>query len=279
MLLERDAELAVLDALLDAAAEGRGGVAIVEGEAGIGKTSLLSAAAGAATRRGATVLRARGGELETDLAYGVARQLVEPLVRRRPELLTGAAALGAPALGLGVEHPAEGAFATQHGLYWLLDAVAADGPVLLCVDDAHWADPPSLRWLVYLTRRLDGLGVTVLVGWRPGEPGADEAALEALRAEPATCTVTPSCLSSAASARLVRSALDGDASLEIVEACHAVSGGKPVPAGPADPERRRRVGRRVRTRRGPPRRAAQAGPAPRGGDVVRGSAVRARFRR
>ena len=56
-----------------------------------------------------------------------------------------------------------------HGLYWLAANFASRRPTLLVVDDLHWADEPSLRWLVYLARRLEGLPVLLLIGTRPPE--------------------------------------------------------------------------------------------------------------
>ena len=61
-----------------------------------------------------------------------------------------------------------------HGLYWLVNNLAADEPVALIVDDLHWADPETLRFLVYLAPRLDGLAVALLATTRPGEGDADE---------------------------------------------------------------------------------------------------------
>ncbi len=58
-----------------------------------------------------------------------------------------------------------------HGLYWLTANLADSEPLLLVVDDAHWADIPSLRFMHYLARRLDGLRVVLLVAARPAERG------------------------------------------------------------------------------------------------------------
>ncbi|MDQ3978771.1 MAG: hypothetical protein M3314_04365, partial [Actinomycetota bacterium] len=79
-LLEREDELAALEAVLM-----EGGVLIVEGGAGIGKTSLLAAAAERAAEFGHEVLRGRGSELEAGFAFGVVRQLFE----RRLALASG----------------------------------------------------------------------------------------------------------------------------------------------------------------------------------------------
>ncbi len=51
-----------------------------------------------------------------------------------------------------------------HGLYWLTANLAARGPLVLAVDDAHWADAPSLRWLSHLAARIDGLPILLLLG-------------------------------------------------------------------------------------------------------------------
>src|SRR6516225_8843019 len=79
-LSEREAELARVDALLAAARAGRGGVLLITGPAGIGKTVLLGAARERAARAGMRVLAGRGGELEGGFSFGVARQLFEPLL-------------------------------------------------------------------------------------------------------------------------------------------------------------------------------------------------------
>ena len=98
-LLERDRELAAIEAVL-----GRGGVLVIEGGAGIGKTSLLDAACRQAAGLGCEVLRARGSELEAGFAFGVVRQLFERRLAsaeagERDELLAGPAGGGAPAAG------------------------------------------------------------------------------------------------------------------------------------------------------------------------------------
>src|SRR3954454_2632163 len=80
-LFERERELAALDAALSAAASGAGGLILIEGEPGIGKTALLEHAHAMARERGIEVHAARGGELERELTLGVARQLLEGAVR------------------------------------------------------------------------------------------------------------------------------------------------------------------------------------------------------
>ena len=178
LMLEREAEVAALESMLDAARAGEGRLVVVEGTAGIGKTRLLGAARELAYAAELEVLTARGGELEGEFAFGVVRQLFEaPLAAATPdlraELLAGAAELSsslfasAPA-GM-LREGAESSFAMMHGLYWVAANFALRNPTLLVVDDVHWADEPSLRWLLYLAHRLEGLPLVLLVGTRPPE--------------------------------------------------------------------------------------------------------------
>jgi AAA ATPase domain len=112
LLLERDRELERIGRCLQRAHQGHGGALVVEGPPGIGKTALLAAARDAAGEEGFRVLRARGAELEREFAFGVVRQLVEPVVarasqRERAWLLDGppgvaARLLSLPGLGDGV---------------------------------------------------------------------------------------------------------------------------------------------------------------------------------
>src|SRR5262249_4031012 len=100
-------------------------------------------------------------------------------------------------------------------------------PVVLVVDDAQWGDTPSLRWLAYLAKRLDGVGMGVVVGWRTGEPAAADDLLEVLRSEPTTATLSPSALSEAASAQVAIDVLGPGCEPEFCLACHQATGGNP----------------------------------------------------
>jgi predicted ATPase len=73
----------------------------------------------------------------------------------------------------------DASFAVLHGLYWLAVNLAVGRPLLIAVDDAHWADESSLRWLAYMTARVEGLAVGLLVTVRPGEPAYEAAASHA----------------------------------------------------------------------------------------------------
>jgi DNA-binding CsgD family transcriptional regulator len=237
-LLEREGELAQLGALLEAARDGAGRFALVEGGAGIGKTRLLAAARKQGREAGMDLLHARGGELECEFAFGIVRQLFEPGLAgsseaERDELLSGAAALAAPLFGgdyLANDRSMEAGsgFATLHGLFWLTANLAARRPLLLAVDDLHWADKPSLRWLAYLVRRLEGLPVLVVACLRPADAGGEDRLLAELVADPDVFVVRPPPLSEAAVTVLVRETLSPDAEAEFCAACYAATGGNPL---------------------------------------------------
>ncbi len=239
-LVERAAELDRLVAALEAAGAGRGGVVLVEAAAGMGKSRLLQALRDEADERGLSTLAARGGHVEREFAHGVVRQLLEMPVATRPAaereaLLQGAAALAAPVIGVPAP-PGAGAiepgdvdpgFATLHGLYWLVANLAADGPLVLVVDDAHWADEPSQRFLNYLANRLEGLPVLLVVGTRPAESVALVSLRAAVGADPDAVHLEPGALSEGAIAELTRVALDADPAAEFVSAVRDATGGNP----------------------------------------------------
>ncbi|HSK60847.1 MAG TPA: AAA family ATPase [Actinomycetospora sp.] len=225
-LLDREREVDRLHRLVDDAVACRGAFVLVEGEAGIGKTRLAAVAREHAHEAGLTVLGARGAELEGELAFGVARDLLGRAAAGRP--VQGAVALAAPVLD-PVRGPTGGTegglFATLHGLYWLVAEIADDAPVLLVVDDAHWCDPPSLRFLAYLAHRLDGLRVSLLVTTRPDVDAARAELVAALDAE-ATEVLRPGPLGHRAVGALV-TALLGEPDDAFTAACASTTGGNP----------------------------------------------------
>jgi DNA-binding CsgD family transcriptional regulator len=182
------------------------------------------------------VLQARGGELEREFPYGIVRQLFEPALAGadgadRVELLSGAAALAAPLFGgdylvSGDPSRAESAFATLHGLFWLTANLSERRPLMLAVDDLHWADRPSLRWLGYLVRRLEGLPVLVVACLSPPDP--EDRLLAEVVSDPSAVYVRPPPLTEAAVAVLVRDTLSPDADARFCAACYAATGGNPL---------------------------------------------------
>ncbi len=230
-LLERAREQAELDAVIVGATRSRGVTAVISGPAGIGKTALLSQVRARAAEQGLAVLVARGGELERDFGFGVVRQLLERVVSRAaPEqrrcLMSGAAALAERVFAPGREETTGPPDATLHGLYWLVANLADEAPVLLAIDDAHWADPPSLRFLLYLARRLEGLRAAIALAVRTGEEGSEQELLTMLQVEGASVTIRPRPLSADAVGSLVEAQL-GSADPELARACRRLTRGNP----------------------------------------------------
>ncbi len=231
-LLERDRELERLGVRLQAAGSGEGALVVLEGSPGLGKTSLLRAAAREAERRGFEVLRARGAELEREWPFGVVRQLLEPALRgrsaaERAQLLEGAAGLAThwllPELA-GSTTDVDASFGTLHGLYWLCANLATERPLLLAVDDAHWTDDASLRFLGVLARRLDTLPALVVLTQRPGPPDA----LAELAADPQSEVLGIRPLSDTGThALLAEFSPDRDVDRDFAVACERATGGNP----------------------------------------------------
>jgi DNA-binding CsgD family transcriptional regulator len=236
-LLEREAELAALEAMLGGAQSGDGRLVVVEGSAGIGKTRLLAEARALAAAAEFDVLTARGGELEGKFAYGIVRQLFEaPLAAATPhmraELLGGAAGLS---MSLFASAPAtasrdgnESSFAMLHGLYWLAANFALQKPTLLIVDDLHWADEPSLGWLAYLGRRLEGLPLLLLVGTRPPGQANAPTRLTEFVTDPQAVTIRPGGLGLESAAALARDLLAAEPDAAFAAALQKGSGGNPL---------------------------------------------------
>jgi DNA-binding CsgD family transcriptional regulator len=237
-LLERDAALARIDQRLRDAIAGDGSLLLLEGPAGIGKTRLVIAAGRRGRELGIQALSARGSELEQDFAYGLVRQLFEaPLLAASPshrdELLAGAA--GRAAALFGVARPHEGpadalldpSFAILHGLYWLCANLARRSALLLCVDDVHWADQASLRFLHYLARRLQELPIAVVAASRPAESHEGSPLPVALTSDPSAEVLVLTPLSEQAVAELVRLGLAEEVESVFAAACYKVTGGVP----------------------------------------------------
>jgi DNA-binding CsgD family transcriptional regulator len=232
VILDRGGELAALSAAGTAAGAGRGAFVLVEGPAGIGKTSLLRVACSGPDALGLRILTARGLALERGFGYGIARQLIEPVRAAAgpgewDALLDGAAGLAARVFDGAEAGLVEDDIphATTHGLYWLVANLAARGPLMLVVDDAHWADEPSLRWLAHLAARVDGLPVALLLAARDGPD--EPVLLDELRAYPACTPLRLGPLGQAATAALLRERLGQQADAGLCQACHASTGGNP----------------------------------------------------
>ena len=128
-----------------------------------------------AAERGAQVLRGRGDELVMESSFSAVREMLWGEVRRDGSILEeGAARLAAPVFEaeMAGDTDRDRAGAVLHGLYWLMAGLAAKGPAVLLLDDAHWLNPASARFVVYLGRRVESLPVPLVVALRVGEDPA-----------------------------------------------------------------------------------------------------------
>jgi DNA-binding CsgD family transcriptional regulator len=240
-LLERETELDELHAALEDARRGVGRLVIVEGPAGIGKTRLLESARETAGRADMQTLSARGTELERDFPFAVVRQLFEPVVHEasaaeRTQLFDDAARLAAPILGIEspkpaqetrAAYPADPSFPILNALFWVTSNLSEEKPLLLTIDDAHWSDQASLRFLMFLLPRLEDLPVALALSARVGEAGAESELLGRLGADPVARVLRPAPLTRASIAELVKAGLTTAADDAFCTACHQATGGNP----------------------------------------------------
>nr|WP_089211488.1 LuxR family transcriptional regulator [Streptosporangium subroseum] len=160
---------------------GGGTAMIVRGEAGIGKSALLSESAGVAAAHGLRILRATGVESETHMPFAGLHQLLLP-IRAEIDALPGPQrdALGA-AFGL-TDAAVPDLFLIALAVLNLLGETAARSPVLLLVEDAHWLDRSSADVLAFVARRLDAEPMVMLAAIRDGFSSSfDEAGLRELQ--------------------------------------------------------------------------------------------------
>jgi predicted ATPase len=181
VLVGRDGELAQLGALLERAASGQPAIVVVAGEAGVGKTRLVAELTHHATQAGVVVLS--GGCLDVGegvLAYAPMVEALRSLARtldpeQLAEVLGGARgelARLVPELGVGPAGEPASATLPPTRLFELLLGVlhrlAARGPVLLVVEDLHWADQSTSDLLGFVVRNLRG-GVALVLSYRSDE--------------------------------------------------------------------------------------------------------------
>ena len=177
VLLGREKELAGIDRALEGLWRGPGAL-VLAGEAGIGKTSLLAELARRAEERGQLVLRARAAEFERDLPFGIFVDALDAyLADARDHGGDQRAELGAifPSLAGWNERGAtlaEERYRSYGAVRRLLEQLAAPRPLVLMLDDAHWADAASVELIAYLLARPARAAVLLAVAIRPGQAPA-----------------------------------------------------------------------------------------------------------
>jgi DNA-binding CsgD family transcriptional regulator len=216
-----------------------GGLVLLSGPAGIGKSAVLEAVARRVRNAGDPVLSARANASERDLPFGVARQMFEPALLDAVSRDVEAAAAGHPALVLGepaddrarlavvaalAAHP--DAYAAWRPMFWLTEHLAGYGPLLVTIDDLQWVDAQTLRWLAYVARRATHLPLTVLATITPGEGRRGPGLLDELTALARHVTLGP--LGPSVVGELVEAELGGPVAGEFAAACHRNTGGVPL---------------------------------------------------
>ena len=233
-LLERDAELEALDNALAGAVEGRGSVVAIEGPPGIGKSSLVKACMELAAERGMYTISVRATELERSYPYGIVRQTADTVQldkseEERAALFTGAAKLALPILDPAGEEEGDSPelmYQRLHGLYWVIANLARERPLLICIDDAQWADEASIAAERFLSLRIADLPMVLAMAVRTSEVGPLAVPLAEILADPATVSIRPAPLSTEGATRRIE-ALLGSSDSAFAAACHHATGGNP----------------------------------------------------
>ena len=167
-LFGRENELQTIERLLDDARQRRGRSLLLHGDPGVGKTTLLGAAADATS--GMRILRCSGVQSEASLAFAALQQLITPVVDRLDRLPDLQARAVRSAIGLG--EAGGDRFLIGVGLLTLIADLAEDQPVLMLVDDAQWLDEPSADALLFVARRLEAESAAAILAAQDGV-GAD----------------------------------------------------------------------------------------------------------
>ena len=184
-------EFAHIRSLLDDVTGG-GGVLVLSGEQGIGKTALLDSAQLAASEMGMRVLRVNGAEFEADISFAGLHQLLVPLSADFGALPDRARRSIEEALDLGAGHSPD-RLLVLNAVFALLREVAGRTATLLIVDDVQWFDQASTEVLAFVARRLAGTHVGLLVAMREGSDSLlGRVGLPAMRLPPSGSQATAS---------------------------------------------------------------------------------------
>ncbi|MGW4214746.1 AAA family ATPase [Lentzea sp. NPDC004789] len=201
VLLERDGELRRMSRLLQQARDGVGGVVVLTGPLGNGKTALLRALSRHPAADSFSVWYASATLMEQGHSRGVLRQLLEG------------------------HHGGPDDDARE--LHGLVRDLGRTRPVLLLVDDLQWADHRSAVALEALARRVRHLGAVLVVTVREGDPLADDPVVASILTA-AALRLCPEPLSPSGAAKLLRARLGRACDQSFTLACHAATGGNPL---------------------------------------------------
>jgi DNA-binding CsgD family transcriptional regulator len=163
-----DRELAVLASMLDRATRGHGSAVMLRGNASAGKTTCLIQAQQLAAERGMRVLASNGVRTETELPFAGLHQLLWPARARAAAMAPPHGELLAAVLALDPRLTAD-THRAGLSLLELIAAVAAEQPLLVTVDDAHWLDRPSRDALAFASRRVGTEPIAVLLTLPDGD--------------------------------------------------------------------------------------------------------------
>ncbi len=167
VLYGREDDIALIDGLIDRIHDG-GAALIIDGEAGIGKSTLLGVAQEHAEASGMRVLRLSGVTSETHLPFGALHQAVGPLLKQANSLPARQRSALLAAFGLSDDMTAPDIFLVGLATLNLLTASAARKPILLVADDVQWLDQPSHDVLAFISRRLSSDPIILLMAIRDG---------------------------------------------------------------------------------------------------------------
>jgi DNA-binding CsgD family transcriptional regulator len=177
-LLGRDQEREALSAMLQRARDGQGGAIVVRGDAGIGKSALVSDLA--STAPDFCVYRVAGVESEMELPFAGIQQLCDPILDCLLELPDSYRNALDIVLGRSSGSPPD-RFLVGMAVLELVGAAAARNPVVWIVDDAQWLDRSSVQTVGFVCRRLGAERAAIVIAARGTEPDADLAGLRELR--------------------------------------------------------------------------------------------------
>jgi DNA-binding CsgD family transcriptional regulator len=222
-LYERTSEISVLDDAVTRLEEGRGTSLLLEGRAGRGKSTLVEYAVRRGRERGARTWLARARHLSSAAPFEVLRRLLGPAVEESGgvDALEGAARFAIPLFTPG----ADLSHGVGYGCQWLIAWLAERSPLVLAIDDAHWADGASLQVLLDVQADISVQPVVMLVASRPVENPEIQRLLAAMAAAPDCQVLSPATLSREAVAEVVNETLGQPASNAFVDECLKVTRG------------------------------------------------------